>query len=234
MPVVQVASKVHLEAKSPRLTRPTILPLRYPKVGTPLGKVVKPWSSTVWATTVVVFVSGMESHAQTSPACIVMEIPTDPSDLLPNKTSPDRDRLYAKADNEKSAVIAPAILPSGRSGPAGKGSVGQAEIAVTLSVREKAFLSSQPWSVYCPLNVVSQPAPPTLDAHQATHLSSRESARPRIAPTRVAFTGHYAQTNMARRDEWRVRGRVHSHYQAQVRSIGRHQSRASAGAHKRA
>src|SRR5215831_15670798 len=47
MPVVQVASKVHLEAKSNGLTRPTILPLRYPKVGTPLGKVVKPWSSTV-------------------------------------------------------------------------------------------------------------------------------------------------------------------------------------------
>ena len=189
---------------------------------------MKPWSSTVWATTVVVFVSGMESHAQTSPACIVMEIPTDPSDLLPNKTSPDLDRLYAKADTEKSSVIAPAILPSGRSGPAKKGSVGQAEIAVTLSVREKAFLSSQPWSVYCPLNVVSQPAPPTLDAHQASHLSSRETARPRIAPTRVA------QTNMARRDEWRVRGRVHSHYQAQVRSIGRHHLRASAGAYKRA
>jgi hypothetical protein len=134
----------------PRLTRPTILPLRYPKVGTPLGKAVKPWSSTVWATTVVVFVSGMESHAQTSPACIVVEIPTDPSDLLPNKTSPDLDRLYAKADTEKSSVIAPAILPSGRTGPAKKASGGQDEIAVTLSVREKEFLSSQPWSVYCP------------------------------------------------------------------------------------
>jgi hypothetical protein len=211
----------------PGLTRPTILPLRYPKVGMPLGKVVKSWSNTVWASTVVVFVGGMELHAQTSPACIVVEIPTDPSDLLPNKTSPDLDRLYAKADTEKSSV---AILPSGRTGPAKKGSGGQDEIAVTLSVREKEFLSSQPWWVYCPLNVVSQPAPPTLDAHQTSHLSSRETARPRIAPTRVAFTGHYGQTNMARR----VRGRVHSHYQAQVRSIGRHHSGASAGAHKRA
>jgi hypothetical protein len=191
---------------------------------------VRTWSSIVWATPVLVFISGMDSHAQTPPACVVVEISTDPSDALPNNTSPELDRLYAKAEPTESSMI---VQASRRTGAIKKGSRGQDDIAVTLSVRERAFLSGQLWTTYCPLNVVSQPAPPALASQEASHLSSRVPARPRIAPTRVAFAGHHGHTSILRRHELGVRGVIHSHYQAQVRSIGRH-PRASAVHHKRA
>jgi hypothetical protein len=167
---------------------------------------VRTWSSIVWATTVSVFIGVVESDAQAAPVCFVVEIPTDPSDRLPDNTSSQLGRLYAKADPAPSSIIAPA-LPIGRTGAA-KGTRTQDEIAVTLSVREKAFLAGQPWTTYCAAKVVSQ-APPEIVA-------------PPIASTRAAFAGHYARINATRRHEWRVRWREHSHLQARVRSISRH------------
>ena len=166
---------------------------------------MRTWSSIVWATTVSVFIGVVESDAQAAPVCFVVEIPTDPSDRLPDNTSSQLGRLYAKADPAPSSIIAPA-LPIGRTGAA-KGTRTQDEIAVTLSVREKAFLAGQPWTTYCAAKVVSQ-APPEIVA-------------PPIASTRAAFAGHYARINATRRREWRVR-REQSHLQARVRSISRH------------
>jgi hypothetical protein len=179
---------------------------------------VRTWSSIVWAISVIV-IGVVESDAQTPPACFVVEIPSDP-DPFPNNTSRELARLYAKAEPAESSTMVTATLTSRQTGAITRESKRQVDIAATLSDRERAFLSGQRWTAYCPLNVVSQPAPPTLASHQASDLSSREAARPRIVTTRIAFAGQ--QLNAMRRHEWRIRGRGHYHLQAQVRSIGRH------------
>ena len=74
----------------------------------PLGKAVRTWSSIVWAAAVNAFIGVVESHAQTPPACVVVEIPADPSDPVP-----ELDGLYAKVDPPESSITAPARYLSG-------------------------------------------------------------------------------------------------------------------------
>jgi hypothetical protein len=88
---------------------------------------VRTWSSIVWAAAVNAFIGVVESHAQTPPACVVVEIPADPSDPVP-----ELDGLYAKVDPPESSITAPATLPIGRLGTAKKGNGGHDEIAITL------------------------------------------------------------------------------------------------------
>jgi hypothetical protein len=164
----------------------------YPKAVPSRGNAVRVWASILCAITVLI-IGIVESDAENAPACVIVEIPSEPP---PNNTPAELDKLYAKVEP---AMVAPASLPNRRTEPAREGSRAQTEVSVALPVREREFFSVQPWTIYCPLHVVSQPAPPTFASHQASDLSSREPARHRTAATRVASAGHYKHTSILRR-----------------------------------
>jgi hypothetical protein len=128
------------------------------------------------------------------------------------------DRLYAKAEPAQ-PVVNPSVA-NGKAAAANKGKRGQDEIAITLSVREQAFMSGQPWRTYCAPKIVSGPPPPTLDTRQASHLPTRETASTRIASTRLPFAGYHGHVNGATRHAWRVKStpgpRLRAHHVAKA------------------
>jgi hypothetical protein len=170
---------------------------------------VKKWSRMLWGA-VAGIVAGAGTHAQTQPAwCIVVESPSERPTLDRIQTTPELDKLYAKAGPTRGPVPVPASA-------AKKESSAQSE----MGAREKAFLSGQDLATYCPLKVISQPPPLTLSA-QAADPSSEKAATRRTGPTRpqkVATSEQHAHKVVVRRHAALGKERIYLH-RAQMWSV---------------
>ena len=170
---------------------------------------MKKWSRMLWGTIAGV-VAGAETHAQTPAAwCVVVEIPAERPTLDRIQTTPELDKLYAKAGPTRGPVPVPASATK-------KDGSAQSE----MGAREKAFLSGQDLATYCPLKVISQPPPLTLSA-QAARPSTEKAATRRTGPTRpqkVAISEPHVHKVVVRRRAGLVKERIYLH-RAQMWSV---------------